>query len=223
MNLLTCFALSMKETPFLEKALSRAMDEEFGLDDKQVIKMVLAYLFVKPIETLQVMESSGVTLNILKRWFDLKFKSVFAIKLQILAIMSILKLPELPSCVSGYLKEFSNKLVTLVEQLPVAIRNREALNKGEELSGGADGTDLLDPQEEDEYLEEYDDDLKESILDQVNAFQEVSVFLTSLQSENPQRYQDIISGMSDDKKNLYKSSLSSFRTIEMDNVRNTTT
>ena len=200
MNLLTCFALSMKETPFLEKALSRAMDEEFGLDDKQVIKMVLAYLFVKPIETLQVMESSGVTLNILKRWFDLKFKSVFAIKLQILAIMSILKLPELPSCVSGYLKEFSNKLVTLVEQLPVAIRNREALNKGEELSGGADGTDLLDPQEEDEYLEEYDDDLKESILDQVNAFQEVSVFLTSLQSENPQRYQDIISGMSDDKK-----------------------
>ncbi|KAL3232165.1 Importin beta SMX1 [Nakaseomyces bracarensis] len=200
MNLLTCFALSMKETAFFEKAMTRAMDEELALDNKQVIKMVLAYLFVKPVETLQVLEKSGITLEILKRWFDIKFTSVFALKLQILAIMSILKLQELPSSISGFMKEFSNKLVTSVEQLPVAIRNREAINKGEELSGGVDGTDLLEPQEEDEYLEEYEDDLKETVLDEVNAFQEVSLFLSGLQNENPQRYQDIISSMNDDKK-----------------------
>ena len=55
--------------------------------------------------------------------------------------------------------------------------------------------------EDDMYFEEYEEDLKETVLDQVNAFQEMHNFFNQLDS---QRSQEIVNSLSEDKKHSLK-------------------
>lgn len=195
LNLLQIYSLSMKDTPLFAESIKAASNEEVGVDEKELVKLTLANLFIKPVETLQVTESQGATLDIFTKWFNCKFSSVYSIKLQILAILALLKLPELPGCVSGFVAQFSDKLVTLTEQLPGAIRKRDAMSKGEELPEEEFG-----PEDEEDYFEDFEDDFKDTELDNINAFEQVHQFFTDLQSTNPGRYQQVISALSSEKQ-----------------------
>ncbi|CCE65108.1 hypothetical protein TPHA_0J02870 [Tetrapisispora phaffii CBS 4417] len=196
LNVLVFYALSMKDIPLFEQALKVSTNEELDLEDSEIIKVFLANLFVKPVETLQITEKTGMTLVMLQKWFDHKFTSVFGIKLQVVAILTLLKLPELPSCVNGFIPQFADKLVTLIEKLPEAIRKRDAMAKGEE---GFD--ELLESQDDEDYFEGYEDDMKETVLDEVNCFQDISVFFSQLQSSSPDKYEQIIGTLSAEKRN----------------------
>lgn len=194
LEILVFYALSLRDIPLFDKALKVSSNAELELDPASVVKLFLANLFVKPVETLQVCENEGATLTILTQWFSCKFHSVFAIKLQILAIISLFKLPELPSSVKGFVPQFADKLVTLTESLPSAIRKRDAMSKGEE---GLEEMFASDDGGDDMYFEEFEEDLKETVLDQANAFQEVHAFFSQL---DPTRSQQIVSTLSDDRR-----------------------
>lgn len=198
LDILVFYALSMRDIPLFDKALKAASNDELELDDGDIIKLFLANVFVKPVETLQVSEKGGATLILLTKWFSCKFSSVFSIKLQIMAILSLFKLPELPGALKGFTSQFADKLVSLTEKLPEAIRKRDAMSKGEEGIEEVFGNDV-DPAE-DGYFEEYEEDLKETMLDQINVFQEVHSFLSQAQQQDNKKYNTIINSLSDEKK-----------------------
>lgn len=202
-DILLFYVLAMKENPLFEKALTVASNEdtELELDDALIVKLFLAGLFTTPLETLQICEQQGVTLDLLQKWFSCNFSSVFTIKLQLVAIISVLGLPELPSCVSGFIPQLSDKLVSLTASLPDAIRKRDAVSKGELGGSSFDGEDGTD------FFEELEDDFKESCLDDINCFQQVHVLFSQLQSGNPGLYQQITGSLSDDKLDTLKTIL----------------
>lgn len=196
-DILTFYALSMREIPFFDKALQASGNEELELDDAPIVKLFLADLFAQPVKTLQICEQQGATLMILQKWFDCSLNSVFTIKLQIMALISLFKLPDLPSCVSGFMSQLSTKLVTLTEALPEAIRKRDAVSKGE----------LVDSNfEEDgnEFFDELEDDFKESCLDDINCFQELHGFLTQLEAGDVNRYNQILNSLPAEKVDSLK-------------------
>lgn len=194
LNILTVYALSMRDVVLFDKALKHALDEELDLDSKCIMKTTLANLFVKPMQTLEVIEGAGFMLEIFSKWFENKFSSVFGLKLEILAIMSIFKLDEIPSVIEGFISQFANRLVSCLERLPKAIRIRDIITKGDSLE------EEYSPEDEEEYIEDYDDDIKETVLDQVNMFQEVSNFFQNLQQLNPQRYQKIVVSLNEENQ-----------------------
>ncbi|CCC67757.1 hypothetical protein NCAS_0A11990 [Naumovozyma castellii] len=200
-QLLTYYGLTLRDTPLFDKCIEVSADESLEIDERGMVKLTLANIISKPIETLQTCENTGYTLKFLNDWFDSKFLSVFGIKLQIMAIITLLTLPELPSCVNGFVGQFSSKLITLAQSLPAAIRNRDAMTKGEEFEG------LMDPAEEDEYFLDYDDDAKETVLDQVNAFHELHKFFQQIPSISPDRYQQIMSALNNDQKEFLEEAL----------------
>lgn len=198
LNLLQMYSLSMKDIPLFAEALRAASNEEIEVDEKQIVKLFMANLISKPIETLQICEIEGQSLKIMSKWFDVKLNSVFAIKLEIIAILSLFKLGNIPGPIVGFVDQLSNKLVTSLEQLPKAIRNRDAVSKGENITGVLMGEGNED--DEDDYFEDVDDDFKETELDNINAFEEVHSFFQNLQTQSPETYQHIINGLTDDKK-----------------------
>ncbi|CCF58507.1 hypothetical protein KAFR_0E03560 [Kazachstania africana CBS 2517] len=202
LTLLTMFSLSMKDIPLFDKAIQLIKNkDEIEFDEKTMIKLLVSNLIIKPVETLTLCENAGVTLEVLTMWFELKMTSVFAIKLQILAITSMMKLETLPSCINGFIGQFSNKLVDLLMELPNAIRKRDIMNKGEEgLEDGSTINEFNDPEEEEEYFEDFEDDFKETPLDSVNVFESITVFFHELGNTNATRYEEIIKSLNDEKK-----------------------
>lgn len=198
LNLLTMYSLSMHDIPLLAQSLKAADNEDVGVDGKSIVKLFLADLLSKPIETLQICEMEGQSLKIMTKWFDNKFYSAFAVKLQIMAILCLLGQPELPGTFAGFIPQLSSKLVVLMEQLPRALRNRDAVSKGEDITGVLGSGD--DEGEDEDYFEDVDDDFKETALDNLNAFEEVHTFVTTLESQNPAKYQQFVSALDDDKK-----------------------
>ncbi|SCU83259.1 LAFA_0D02586g1_1 [Lachancea sp. 'fantastica'] len=202
LDILLFYILSMKDIPLIDKALKLANEDNDDLEVEEFtyVKVFLAGLFVRPVETLQICEDKGVTLEMLRKWFSCKFNSVLTIKLQLVAIISLLGLPELPSCVSGFIPQLSDKLIELTAALPEAIRKRDALSKGElgEASFQDDGT---------EFFDEVEDDFKESCLDDINCFQQVHNLFSQLQTSNPGLYQQIMGSLSEDKMDTLKTIL----------------
>ncbi|CCD22585.1 Sxm1p NDAI_0A04280 [Naumovozyma dairenensis CBS 421] len=195
-KLLTLYALSMRDTPLFEEAIRTISNDDLEIEEKLIVKLTLANIIAKPIETLQTCEKLGFTMEFMKQWFEARFFNVFSTKLQILAILTLFRMSELPSCMNAYMSSLSSKLVTLVSELPAAIRRRDIIAKGEGL--GTD--DTLTPEEEEEYIDEIDDDMKETVLDQMNMFNEVHSFFKQVEGENPNRYQQIIQSLNEDQK-----------------------
>lgn len=200
LNLLQMYSLSMHDIPLYAESLKVSLDKELEIDEKQIVKLFLANITCKPIETLQICETEGQTLNLMTQWFDCKFASVFGIKLQIVSILSLFKMDQLPGSVSGFMGQLSNKLVILLESLPKAIRNRDIANKGEDIGGLLGSGDLDEVEDEDDYFDDIDDDFKETELDNVNAFQAVQEFFNALQNQSIDKYQNIINALDDEKK-----------------------
>ncbi|CAL9730825.1 importin beta SMX1 [Monosporozyma unispora] len=197
--ILQMYALSMKDIPLLDEAVKVGFtrQEELDLDQKEVIKLLLADLTIKPMETLQITESNGITLEFFKIWFDFSFTSAYAIKLQILAILKIFELNDLPGSVLSFTGEFANKLVSLIESLPKAIRRHQVISEGGEWGSEEEE---LNPEEEETFYEDFEDDFKETPLDELNAFNEVYMFFENLKNSNNVRYEQFISSMTEDNK-----------------------
>ncbi|KAH3900295.1 related to Importin beta SMX1 [Saccharomycodes ludwigii] len=218
-----CFyALSNKDITLLDKTIqvfftiknkvsedmkkSEANDENdddlysssFDLDNEPFTKYVLACLVVKPIETVQTLEQTNSLLPFVQTWLDCDFKGVFVLKLQILAILNIFKLPQfLPPIVQPFLNKLSENLVSSIEKVPAAIRNHEAIVKGEGLSNGGLSEDT-------EFYDQFDDDFKESCLDQINVFQEVHSFFSAIAMNDQDRYAAIIGSLNQEKLDSLK-------------------
>lgn len=205
MMILQMYALSMKDIPLFDECIKFgfARQEELGLDQKELIKLFLAYLSVKTAETLNIMESNGITLDFFKIWFDCSLTSVFGIKLQIMAILNLLQMTDLPGSVVGFISAFANRLVKLVEQLPKAIRRHQLVSEGNgDETGGSEGgnTDELNPEEEDAFYEDLEDDFKETPLDEINSFNEVYQFFQLLKNNNTVRYEEIINSLTEENR-----------------------
>ncbi|SCV04483.1 LAME_0H18800g1_1 [Lachancea meyersii CBS 8951] len=202
LDILLFYVLSMKDIPLFDKVLklSNEQNDDLEVEDFVYVKVFLAGVFVRPLETLQTCEEKGVTLEMLRKWFSCKFSSVLTIKLQLMAIISLFGLPELPSCISGFVPQLSDKLITLTALLPEAIRKRDALSSGElgESAFNDDGT---------EFFDEMEDDFKESCLDDINCFQQVHTLFSQMQSSNPGLYQQIMGSLSEDKMDTLKTIL----------------
>ncbi|CEP62894.1 Sxm1p LALA0_S06e06282g [Lachancea lanzarotensis] len=202
LDILLFYILSMKDIPLIDKALKLANEEndDLEVEDFTYVKVFLAGLFVRPLETLQICEDKGVTLEMLRKWFSCKFSSVLTIKLQLVAIISLLGLPELPSCLKGFIPQLSNKLIDLTVALPVAIRKRDAISKGEvgDDTFQDDGT---------EFFDEVEDDFKESCLDDINCFQQVHTLFSQLQTSNTELYVQVMGSLSEDKTDTLKTIL----------------
>lgn len=190
LSLMVIYALSMKDIPLFEKAFQTIQNEELDIEDFSIVNLFLSGLFVKPIELLQIVESQGMTLGMMQKWFDSKLGSVFGIKLQIMAIISIFKLPDLPSCIDAFTTQLSNKLIQLTESLPEAIRKRDAMSKGD-----IGNCTFEDNEDGIEFFEELEIDFKETYLDEVNAFLEFHQFFQYLQQQNPLRYEQLINSL----------------------------
>ncbi|CAB4253725.1 similar to Saccharomyces cerevisiae YDR395W SXM1 Nuclear transport factor (karyopherin) involved in protein transport between the cytoplasm and nucleoplasm [Maudiozyma barnettii] len=201
-NLLTMYSLSMHDIPLFGECLKVANDKDLGIDPKQTMKLFWANLMTKPMETLQICELEGQTLNMITMWFDLKIASVFGIKLQIMAILAIFKMEQLPSSIEGFFVALSNKLVELLESLPRAIQNRDSANNDENVAnllvGNDDGNNNVE--DEDDYFDDIDDDFKETELDQVNAFETVHQVFQALQTQSANKYQHIVESLDPKKK-----------------------
>ncbi|SCU95224.1 LADA_0G14356g1_1 [Lachancea dasiensis] len=199
LSILLFYILAMKEIPLFTTVLKLAGDdnEDLEVDDSVYVKIFLAGLFVRPLDTLQACEEKGATLDMLRKWFSCKFTSVLTIKLQLMAIISLFSLPELPSCLNGFVPQLSDKLIALTATLPEAIRKRDALSRGDlgESALQDDGT---------EFFDEFEDDFKESCLDDINCFQQVHTLFAQLQNSNPGLYQQIMGSLSEDKVDTLK-------------------
>ena len=213
-NLLQLYTISMKTTPLFAECLKVANNDELEIDHKETLKLFAASLYIRPLETLQTCEMEGMTLQMITVWLEQKVSSVYGIKLQIMALLSLFKLSELPLTVVGFIPQLVNMLVTLLERLPTAIKNHEAINKEDSnllnsssgSSGGVAGLDTeaegldVNPEDEDEYLEDYEDDFKETALDSINAFEEVYNFFDALRTQNVERYEQLANALNEEKK-----------------------
>lgn len=191
-ELLVSYALSMKEIPLFEQFCDAAVDEEVELEDSLIIKMFMAGLYCKPLETLQICENKGVTLGFLNKWLSNKSKTVFSIKLQLFGLMAMFQLGELPSCIHGFIKQLSTKMVNLAQSLPEAIQRRDKIGRGE--------YEGFDDEEGLEFDEEIEDDYKDTALDDIDPFKQFHHFFFSLKEYNPERYNLLVQSLDDDTK-----------------------
>lgn len=200
-ELLVSYAVALKDIPLFDKFCDVAVDEEIGLEDSVVVKMFTASLYSKPLETLQICESKGVTLGMLNKWISTNSRTVFSIKVQMLGIMSMFQLPELPSCANGFVKPLTNKLVKLAQDLPEAMKRRAKIENGEYEDDEADDNEGL------EFYEEMDDDFNDSPLDDVDVFKQLHNFFVTLQQYNPDRYQAVMQSLDSEAQDTLKTIL----------------
>ncbi|QEU60050.1 Sxm1 [Kluyveromyces lactis] len=200
-ELLISYALSLKEIPLFASFCDAAVDEEIGLDDALIVKMLMAGLYCKPLETLQICESKGLLLGLLNKWISSNPRTVFSIKLQMFGIMSMFQLPELPSCVTGFMKPLANKLVKLAQELPDAMSRRTKIGNGEFDAEDDNDNEGLD------FYDEIDDDFNDSPLDDIDPFSKLHEFFVSLQQYNPERYHIVMQSMDSDSQDALKTIL----------------
>lgn len=158
------------------------------------VKILLASLFIDPTKALQVLEQNNETLRVFEIWYNLSpvLNNVYGLKLQSLALFSLLATPELPQSIQGFIPQFSQKLITSVEKLPEALNKRQAVLTGEPTSNdNADGAD--------DYDDDDDDAFKDTPLDDINIFKEFQARLGGIQSSQPDRYNTIMSSLTQDK------------------------
>ncbi|AAS53767.1 AFR396Wp [Eremothecium gossypii ATCC 10895] len=194
-SILIAYALSMKDIPLFAKAFEVAQNQELEIDDSSIVRLFLSGLYAKPLATVQLVEQQGITLALLKKWLDCKFYSVYTTKLQLMALLSLFGLPELPSCLNAFVGPLVTKLVNVAEYLPEALRKRDCVAKGELAAEDDTGAG--------EFFDELEDDFKESCLDNVNCFNEFHAFFTSLQQREPAKYQTLLAAMDSDTRDSF--------------------
>ncbi|CCH43682.1 Importin-8 [Wickerhamomyces ciferrii] len=160
------------------------------------IKILLAAIFIDPINTLKLLEQEGETVRLFEIWYNLSsvLNNVYGLKLQSLALLSLLSVPELPSSILGFVPQFGTKLIASVEKLPDALNKRQALLKGT-------SEDITAASPEDEDYDDDDDAFKDTPLDEINFFVEFKYKFNELQNNLPDRYQSIIGSLTPERIN----------------------
>jgi len=188
--------LTLKE--FLDLfPLALKVFKEQDLPPLGFVKILLASLFIDPVQTLQTLEQNAETVRVFEIWYNLStvLNTVYGLKLQSLALLSLLSTPQLPQSIQGFIPQFGQKLITSVEKLPEALNKRQAVLKGT-IEGQDDTAGLDDFDDEDD-----DDAFKDTPLDEINIFTEFQARFSALQSSQPDRYNAIMSSLTPDKVN----------------------
>lgn len=177
--------------------LSLKIFKEQDLPPLGFARVLLASLFIDPLKTLQILEQNNETVRVFEIWYNLStvLNNVYGLKLQSLALLSLLSAPQLPQSIEAFIPQFGQKLISSIEKLPEALHKRQALLKGDQQEDGDD---------------DYDDDedsFKDTPLDDVNIFMEFKVKFGGLQSAIPDRYNAIMGSLTPDKVNATNSLL----------------
>lgn len=214
-------SLGKKFVPFMPQFLSeifkifRALESEdafdgFMLHYLSVLKIFFALLHVQPSITLQFLNDNQFTGAFFKLWvkYSGDFQSVYGCKLQILASLSILtdaQLNLLP--VEDLIGETVDLLISNLETMPVAIKARQDLLDRE--SGIQSSKDYENEVEE---IDIYDDELeadeaeiealKITPLDSVNIYSVFGEKTTSLQQNDPARYQIVFGNLDNSQQEV---------------------
>lgn len=164
--------------------------KEQDLAPFSVIRVVLASLNIDPSKTLQLLESTNETIRVFEIWYNLSpsLETVYGLKLQIFALLSVLALPQLPNSLEGFLPQLANKLAVSLERLPEAIKKRQSLYNANE-----------QPTYEDEEYGEDDDAFKDTPLDSIDLAAVFKVKFADIQTNLPQRFQLFTSSLAPER------------------------
>lgn len=162
------------------------------------VKVILSALYADASKTLQILESAGQTFRIFEFWFNISsfFENVYGLKLQILSLLSILSLPQLPPSIQNFVSELSNKLTVSIEKLPGAMKKRQDIFKGE-----------IPYAEGEEFEEDIDDEFKDTPLDDINIFVTVKHGLLNIQANLPDTYNVIFQSLPEKRLDMINSIL----------------
>ncbi|KAH3676193.1 hypothetical protein WICMUC_002215 [Wickerhamomyces mucosus] len=176
-----------------------------------VIKVLLASLYVDPGQTLQILESQNETIRLLEIWYNLSssLENVYGLKLQIVALLSLLSLSELPNSLAGFIPQLSNKLIVSIERLPQAINKTLATYRTEKSQQQIAGQSLPGD-DEDEYDDEYDDEdsFKDTPLSDLNIYHEFEEKFLRIQQVSSERSNQILSSLQPEKIQSIKNVMS---------------
>jgi hypothetical protein len=146
-----------------------------------IIKLVLASLYVNPQVTLEITESANDTVRLLEIWYNFSpmLENVYGLKLQTLALISLLTVPTLPETLRGFVPQLSEKLSATIERIPSAISKRAILSN--------------DPNLEDEEIpyEDDEDAFRDTPLDNISISSAFRENFAQLQQTDSPRYQQI--------------------------------
>lgn len=178
--------------------------KEEDLAPFSIIKVSIACLYVDPTKTLQILEQRGETLRIFEIWFNLSssFENVYGLKLQILALLSILSLDQLPQSIESFIPQLANKLTLSIQRLPLAMKKRQDLLKTDTNKA------FEEEYEEDGFDDDFDDAFKDTPLDEINVFIEFKKTFLEIQSRSNGRYQTIIQSLPQERLNVIQGVLS---------------
>lgn len=220
-------SLNKKFIPFMPQFLSEIFNiftaleaqdafDGYMLHHLSILKIFFASLYVDPSITLQFLNDKQFTNTFFKLWvkYSGDFQSVYGCKLQILASTSILcdaPLNLLP--LEDLVGETVDLLISNIEVLPHAIKARQEIVDKE--NGVRTNTKDYEAEgdDNDEYGEDfYDEDfeadeaeleaMKQTPIDQINAFFIFTERVTLLQQHDALRYQAIFGSLDDSQKEI---------------------
>lgn len=153
-------------------------DEE--MTPLSIVKIVLASLYANAELSLQIMEQSNGTVRLLELWYNISstLETVYGLRLQIAALISLLSVPKLPSTLLGFVTQLAQKLSTTVIRLPEALA--KANGNGPALEG-----------EEFDFDDE-NEGFKDTAMDGINLFQHFQACFGPLEQFDNARYKQIV-------------------------------
>lgn len=163
------------------------------------VKLLLASLYVNATQTLGLLESSNQTIRVFEIWFNLSssFENAYGLKLQIIALLSVLCVDQLPESLSGFVGQLGLKVINCIQELPAAIKRRNATLSHEETETGVQA-EAAEFEEE-----EYDEDaFRSTPIDDLNAFTHFKTFFTRLQQTHPDRHGVIVGALTPEQSAL---------------------
>ncbi|KAG7662910.1 uncharacterized protein J8A68_003594 [[Candida] subhashii] len=187
----------------------------FMLHHLSIIRVLFACMYVDANTTLQFLQSKDFIAGFYKLWIKHSddFQSVYGCKLQIFASCAILNSQSIGLFPEELISETVDLLLDNIAALPNAIRAKQQILSNESSTKQfAEGEDVED-EEGDEYDNaDYDEDLeadeaeleamKQTPIDEANAFAEFTTLLVTMQQQDQNKYNFLFGSLDDTKKDL---------------------
>lgn len=222
---LTVLALNQRFASFLPQFLPEIFDiftklesqdafDGYMLHYLSILKILFACIYVDPAVTVQFILSKGFLVDFYKLWikYSSDFQSVYGCKLQVLASMSILNNDNAVNLIpEDLIGETVDLLLSNIATLPSAIKAKNAILSSEssqktqqkvmEDNGEDEGEEFADFEDDFEVDEAELEAMKETPIDQLNAFEYFAQNLLSLQQQQ-NKYDVLFGGIDSNKKEM---------------------
>ncbi|GME72347.1 unnamed protein product [[Candida] boidinii] len=169
---------------------------------KSFLKIFISCCYISPVETISIIGESNF-LNYLELWFNNSDKfliTVFDLKLQIMALISLLSNIQSINCLVNHTNNLLIKLLSIFEKYPNAIDRKLKLLKTGYIPAFDENGDELEDTEFDE--DELNESSKDTPLDNVNVVNEFKQFFNKEQS-------NLMNHVPSDKQNLLNNLINS--------------